>query len=94
LSRLGVLDAIEVRTTAGSESFAVIQTRSVHDPSPLLELAHDPDLSIALDLALGMLPPGYWTIQALIASTLQIARGRQAVGPEVAAAVLPESTTP
>lgn len=90
MTGLAVLDTIEVRVTAGPQPSAVIRTRSVHDPAPLLDVVHDPDLNVALDLALGMLQPGYWPIQALITSTLQSALSRRAVGPDIAAAVLAE----
>jgi hypothetical protein len=87
MAGLAALDTAEVRLTTGAQPFAVIRNRSTHDPSPLLEVVHDPDLNVALDLALGALPPGYWPIQALVASAVQIARSRRPVGAEMVSTV-------
>jgi len=46
-------------------------------------LSSDPDLNVALGVALGGRPPGYWPIPALVALAIQIARGRTPVGPEI-----------
>jgi hypothetical protein len=88
MAGLAFLNGYDVRFTAGVHPYALLPVRALHDPSPLLDVAHDPDLNVALDLALAALPPGYWPIQALIASAIQTARSRKPVGPDVASTVL------
>jgi hypothetical protein len=73
-------------------AIAVLLKVDTPDPHPLLDVAADPDLSVALDLRLSTLPPGHWSIPALVAATLHAARNRQPVGNQLLAAVETEAS--
>lgn len=59
---------------------AVLRSVGVTDPYPLLKLMENPDLAVALELALDTLPPGHWSVPAVVAATVHTARSRRPVG--------------
>lgn len=82
---LGVLDPARFRVTESEPPLAVLRSAPGADPSALVELLADGDIASAMDLALAGLPPGYWPLSALVASTVQAGRSRRRVGAELEA---------
>lgn len=68
-------------------AIAALVVVDVTDPSTLLPIAADPDLSVALDITLSTFPAGHWSIPALVAGTVHTAQSRQPVGGELLALI-------
>ncbi len=89
---LGALGASTFTVVGTDPEVAVLVNVDIADPYPLLDVAADPDVSVALDLGLSSLPPGHWSVPALVAGTLYAARNRQPVGDQLLAAVETEAS--
>jgi hypothetical protein len=101
----GLTEGEEAKLTAGLEALgtsaftiigtdptiAVLLKVDILDPHPLLAVAADPDLSVALGLGLSTMPPGHWSIPGLVASAVYAARNRLPVGDQLLAAVESEA---
>ena len=83
---LTAVGASRFTVTDSNPAVAVLTAVDVVDPYPLLDVVADPELGVALDLGLSSLPPGHWSIPALIAATLYAARSRRPVGEQLLAA--------
>ncbi|MGN6686319.1 MAG: NACHT domain-containing protein [Actinomycetales bacterium] len=82
---LEVLGPVRFRLTESEPSLAVLRSVPGADPSALVDVLADGDIASAIDLALAGLPPGYWPLSALVASTVEAGRSRRRIGPELEA---------
>jgi hypothetical protein len=84
---LSVLAGWRFSVTDTDPPLAVLRSNEGQDPYPLLDLVADPELGLALELALDTLPAGHWGIPALVAGVVQTARSRQSIGERLLTAV-------
>ncbi len=80
---LSVLAPARFRLTATEPPLVVLRSATTVDPAPLLDLLTDDDLTTALELAVGGLPPGYWAISAFVANIVHLEHSRRRVGQEL-----------
>jgi hypothetical protein len=78
---------------SGEPAVAYLTHDDVTNPYLILNVVADPDLAVALDLGLSTLPPGYWTIPALVAQTVFTARRRHPVGEHLLAVIDSEGSS-
>jgi len=90
---LAVLESCTFTVVGSDPVVAVLTNVDVTDPYPLLDVIADPDLAVALDLGLSTLPPGHWSIPALVAATVYAARSRRPVGEQLLAAIEAEASS-
>lgn len=73
--------------TGDAPEVAVLACVDVNDEHSLLDVVTDDSLAAAIDMGLSTLPLGYWSIPALVAERVFVARRRTPVGERLAAAV-------
>lgn len=84
---LTVLAGWHFSVTDTEPPLAVLRSNAGADPYALLDVVADPELAVALDLALGTLPEGHWGIPAVVAGLIQTARSRRSIGQQIMTAV-------
>jgi hypothetical protein len=84
---LSVLDSATYALTQSEPQLAVLRSMPGVDSAGLLGLLADEDLATALDLALGGLGDGYWSLPALVSRSARLGHSRRRVGNEIAALV-------
>lgn len=72
-------------TVIGTDPAVAVLCGADHgaDLYPLLQLVEDPDLTVALELALDTLPAGHWSIPASVAAAVHAARSRRPVAEQL-----------
>lgn len=77
----------------GDPAVAYLTHEDVTDPHLISDVVADPDLAVALDLGLSSLPPGHWSIPALVVATVFTARRRNPVGEHLLAAIQSDASS-